>query len=256
MKKFLILLLIIFVVAACGFSDTKESKETKKMSSKKLKLEDQKQKASYSIGFNMGSRLREITSDLDLSIAAQGFMDGAGGDDKAQLKPEEMQKVIMAFNAEYRKKRDEKLKVQGEKNKAEGEKFLAENKKKPGVITTASGLQYKIIKEGTGPHPKSTDFVVVHYKGTFIDGTEFDSSYSRGKPATFPLTRVIKGWTEALQLMKVGGKWQLFIPPHIGYGKKGKGEIGPEATLIFEVEFLRIDNPKPRQKTPPKKEKE
>ena len=127
------------------------------------------------------------------------------------------------------------------KNKTTGEAFLADNAKKPDVVTTASGLQYKVIKEGDGAQPKATDRVIVHYAGTLIDGTLFDSSYKRGKPATFPLNQVIRGWTEAVQLMKVGSKWQLFLPPHLAYGSQGAGgTIGPDATLIFEVELLGI----------------
>ena len=128
-----------------------------------------------------------------------------------------------------------------EKNTTEGEKFLTENKNKPGVKTTASGLQYKVLKEGSGSPPKETDTVVVNYRGTLIDGTEFDSSYKRGEPATFPVNRVIKGWTEALQLMKPGSKSQLFIPANLAYGERGAGgDIGPNATLIFEVELLNV----------------
>src|SRR5204863_9102484 len=128
-----------------------------------------------------------------------------------------------------------------EKNTTEGEKFLAENKNKPGVKTTGSGLQYKVLKEGSGTPPKETDTVVVNYRGTLIDGTEFDSSYKRGEPATFPVNRVIKGWTEALQLMKPGAKYQLFIPSDLAYGPGGTGgDIGPNATLIFEVELMSV----------------
>jgi len=127
------------------------------------------------------------------------------------------------------------------KNKTTGEAFLAENAKKPDVVTTASGLQYKVMKEGDGAQPKAADKVIVHYAGTLLDGTLFDSSYKRGKPATFPLNQVIRGWTEAVQLMKVGSKWQLFLPPHLAYGSQGAGgTIGPDATLIFEVELLGI----------------
>jgi len=128
-----------------------------------------------------------------------------------------------------------------DKNQKEGEVFLAENKKKKGVITLPSGLQYQVIKEGTGKIPKATDTVTTHYRGTLIDGTEFDSSYKRGEPASFPVNGVIKGWTEALQLMKVGSKWQLFIPSNLAYGPQGAGQaIGPNATLIFEIELLSI----------------
>ena len=131
-------------------------------------------------------------------------------------------------------------------SKVEGEAFLAANKVKPGVVTTASGLQYKVITEGNGPQPKATDTVTVDYRGTLIDGTEFDSSYKRGQPATFPVSGVIKGWTEALQLMPVGSKWQLFIPPQLGYGDRGAGNsIPPNSTLIFEVELLSIQQKQP-----------
>ena len=138
----------------------------------------------------------------------------------------------------------------GDKNAADGEKFLAENKKKEGVKTTASGLQYKVLKEGTGESPKETDTVVTNYKGTLLDGTEFDSSYKRNEPATFPVNRVIKGWTEALQLMKPGAKYQLFIPSALAYGERGVGkDIGPNSTLIFEVELLSIKPPEPAADT-------
>jgi FKBP-type peptidyl-prolyl cis-trans isomerase len=254
MKRVFILSLIICVIAACGFTEANESTDVAKMFSKKLNLENQKQKASYSIGYNMGKNLRNISSEIDLFIVMQGLVDGEGGDEKAQLEMAEMQKVMMEFQAEMRKKYQEDKKKEGKNNKIEGEKFLKENAKKEGVKVTESGLQYEIIKEGTGPHPKSTDKVNVHYKGMFIDGKEFDSSYSRGKPATFLLNRVIKGWTEGLQLMKVGAKWKFFIPAEIAYGEKGKNEIGPNAALIFEIELLGID--KPKEKPEPKKGKE
>ena len=157
------------------------------------------------------------------------------------LSEEEMRTVMTAFQKEMAAKQAEMMKSQGEKNKKEGEAFLAENKKKEGVKTLASGLQYKVIKEGTGKTPKATDKVSTHYQGTLIDGTEFDSSYKRGEPATFPVNGVIPGWTEALQLMKVGSKWQLFVPSKLAYGEKGAGPIiGPNAVLIFTVELLAI----------------
>jgi FKBP-type peptidyl-prolyl cis-trans isomerase len=139
---------------------------------------------------------------------------------------------------------EQKQKQLGEKNKTEGTKFLEDNKKKPGVKTTASGLQYKVEKEGTGVQPKATDMVTVNYRGTLIDGTEFDSSYKRGQPATFPVNGVIKGWTEALQLMKQGAKYQLFIPATLAYGERAMGpDIGPNSTLIFEVELQDVKPP-------------
>ena len=142
-------------------------------------------------------------------------------------------------------KQQEMAKKLGEKNKAEGEAFLAENKKKEGVITLPSGLQYKVIKAGTGKKPKATDTVTVHYQGTLIDGKEFDSSYRRGQPVTFPVNGVIPGWTEALQLMEEGAKWQIFIPSSLAYGDRGAGrDIGPHATLIFEIELVSIQEQK------------
>ena len=162
-------------------------------------------------------------------------------DAKTLLSDKEAQEVMMTFQKEQMAKLNENARKLGEKNKKEGETFLAENKKKPGVVTLPSGLQYKILKEGTGRNPKATDTVVTHYRGTLLDGKEFDSSYKRGEPATFPLNGVIRGWTEALQLMKPGAKWQLFIPPQLAYGERGAGQdIGPNATLIFEVELIAI----------------
>jgi FKBP-type peptidyl-prolyl cis-trans isomerase FklB len=143
------------------------------------------------------------------------------------------------FKEEMTKKQEEAMKKAAEKNKKDGAAFLAENKKKEGVVTLPSGLQYKIITQGTGNTPKATDTVTVNYRGSLVDGTEFDSSYKRGQPATFPVNGVIKGWTEALQLMKEGAKWQLFIPSDLAYGEKGAGNvIGPNATLIFDVELI------------------
>ncbi|MCJ7833279.1 MAG: FKBP-type peptidyl-prolyl cis-trans isomerase, partial [Deltaproteobacteria bacterium] len=170
----------------------------------------------------------------------KGFKDALSGA-KPLLSEEEMRTVMTAFQKEISEKQAEKTKVLGEKNKKEGETFLAENKKKEGVKILTSGLQYKVVKEGTGKKPKATDKVTTHYQGTLIDGTEFDSSYKRGEPAAFPVNGVIPGWTEALQLMKVGSKWQLFVPSKLAYGERGAGpKIGPNAVLIFTVELLSI----------------
>jgi FKBP-type peptidyl-prolyl cis-trans isomerase FklB len=161
-----------------------------------------------------------------------------------------MREVRTAFQRDTRAKAEEKRRVQGEKNKADGEKFLAENKTKDGVITLPSGLQYKILSPGQGDSPKSNDVVSVHYKGSLLDGTEFDSSYKRNQPSTFNTSGVIKGWSEALQLMKPGAKWQLFIPSEIGYAERGSGQrIGPNAVLLFDVELLAI-NPPPKAAPP------
>ncbi len=200
---------------------------------KSPQLKDQKDKVSYGIGMNIGFNLSRQKVDINPDILAAGIKDAIAG--KPQLTSDQVKDVM----AQFEKDMEQKQKQAGEKNKTEGAKFLEENKKKPGVKTTASGLEYKVEKEGSGPQPKPTDMVTVNYRGTLIDGTEFDSSYKRGQPATFPVTGVIKGWTEALQLMKVGSKYQLWIPPSLAYGERSVSpEIGPNAALIFEVELL------------------
>ncbi|HEY4485862.1 MAG TPA: FKBP-type peptidyl-prolyl cis-trans isomerase [Nitrospiria bacterium] len=204
-------------------------------------LKTPKDKLSYSIGMDIGGSLKQQAIDIDPEILARGFQDVMKGD-KTLLTRDEAVQVITAFQQEMRAKIEAAKKTEGEKNKKEGEAFLAANKKKKGVKTTASGLQYKVIKEGTGAKPKATETVSTNYKGTLIDGKEFDSSYKRGQPVSFPVNGVIAGWTEALQMMKVGSKWELVIPANLAYGERGTGEnIGPNATLVFEVELLGIE---------------
>jgi FKBP-type peptidyl-prolyl cis-trans isomerase len=211
----------------------------------KPQLKDQKDKASYSIGYDIGDTFKKQKIELNIDALVTGLKESLAGKDAAMSK-EERDKTLQAFQKEMMEKQIAASKEAAEKNKAEGEKFLEENKKKDGVKTTTSGLQYKVIKEGSGASPKETDTVVTNYRGTLIDGTEFDSSYKRNEPATFPVNRVIKGWTEALQLMKPGSKYQLFIPSSLAYGERGAGQtIGPNATLIFEVELLSIKPPEP-----------
>src|ERR1051326_4405138 len=211
----------------------------------KPQLKDQKDKASYSIGYDIGETFKKQKIELNMDALVAGLKEAIAGKE-ATLSKDEREKTLQAFQKEMMEKQLAASKEAAEKNKAEGEKFLEENKKKDGVKTTASGLQYKVIKEGSGPSPKETDTVVTNYRGTLIDGTEFDSSYKRNEPATFPVNRVIKGWTEALQMMKPGSKYQLFIPPSLGYGERGAGQlIGPNATLIFDVELLSIKPPEP-----------
>lgn len=200
----------------------------------------EKQKESYALGMNLAHRLKDQPVDLDKDALVQGFKDELTGV-KTQLTDAEagveLQKLASVAQANAQKKEQEA----GEANMKEGEAFLAANKTKEGVVVLPSGLQYKIEKQGTGPKPAASDTVVCNYRGTFINGTEFDSSYKRGQPATFPVGGVIKGWTEALQLMPVGSKWELFIPSDLAYGARGAGGvIGPNATLIFEVELLSI----------------
>ena len=203
-------------------------------------LKDAKDKVSYSIGLDIGMTFQKQKMEINSDMLAAGVKDGLSGA-KPLLSPEEVRQVMTQFAKDMREKTAAANKEAAEKNTKEGEKFLAENKAKPGVKTTASGLQYKVEKEGNGTPPKETDTVEVNYRGTLIDGTEFDSSYKRGEPATFPVNRVIKGWTEALQLMKPGAKYQLFIPSNLAYGPGGTGgDIGPNSTLIFEVELLSV----------------
>ena len=211
----------------------------------KTQLKDQKDKASYSIGYDIGETFKKQNVELNPDTLFSGLKDALAGKE-ATLSKEDREKTLQAFQKEMMEKQIAASKEAATKNQAEGEKFLAENKKKDGVKTTASGLQYKVLKEGSGAAPKETDTVVTNYKGTLIDGTEFDSSYKRNEPASFPVNRVIKGWTEALQLMKPGAKYQLFIPSSLAYGERGAGQlIGPNATLIFEVELLSIKAPEP-----------
>ena len=203
-------------------------------------LKTDKEKISYSIGMDIGGSLKRGSVEVDPDLVAKGLKDSYGGgktmltEDQARQAIEDFQKTLMAKQAET-------MKILSEKNKADGERFLAENAKKEGVKVLPSGLQYKVIAPGTGKSPTTADTVTTHYRGTLIDGTEFDSSYKRGQPATFPVSGVIPGWTEALQLMKEGAKWQLFVPPGLAYGERGAGQvIGPNATLVFEVELLTV----------------
>jgi FKBP-type peptidyl-prolyl cis-trans isomerase len=216
---------------------------------KSPQLKDEKDKYSYSMGMSFGFRLEEQKAYINPDIVAAGLKDLLAG--KPQLTQEQAQNVIIQFQKELVQKQKEL----GEKNKTEGAKFLEENKKKPGVKTTASGLQYKVEKEGTGAQPKPTDIVTWTYHISSIDGTEFDA-YNAGQPTAMPVNGGIKGWTkaagkawgEALQEMKVGSKYQVFVPSDLAYGERSTGEIGPNATLIFDVELL---DTKPRPTPPP-----
>jgi FKBP-type peptidyl-prolyl cis-trans isomerase FklB len=200
-----------------------------------------KDKLSYTLGVNAGQNLQQQAIDIDPEMFARGLKDAMTGA-KITLTDEEMLQIIMAFQKEAMEKQTLKMKEIAEKNKKIGEDFLAENKKKEGVKTLPSGLQYKIIKNGKGKSPKITDKVTANYRGTLINGTEFDSSYKRGQPAKFPVNGVIPGWTEALKMMKAGSKWQLFVPSQLAYGEQGAGAIiGPNETLIFEIELLAIN---------------
>jgi FKBP-type peptidyl-prolyl cis-trans isomerase FklB len=213
-------------------------------------LKDQKDKVSYSIGMDIGRNIKRQNLDISVEALAAGIRD-VMGDGKPALTDDEAREVMNAFRTEMQSKQQSMAKEQGDKNKKEGEAFLAENAKKEGIKThtvklpngTNAVLQYKVLTAGTGPKPSTNDTVITHYRGTLIDGTEFDSSYKRGEPATFPVTGVIKGWTEALLQMPVGSKWQLFIPSDLAYGERGAGrQIGPNATLIFDIELIGIQD--------------
>ena len=213
-------------------------------------LKTDKDKESYAIGLNIGKSIQRDGVDVDPNILLRGMKD-ALSDAKPALTDDEAKAVMTSLQTRLRKQQAEKAQVAaeaakkvGEANKVTGDAFLAENKTKDGVVTLPSGLQYKILTEGTGPKPTATDTVVCNYKGTLLDNTEFDSSYKRNQPLTIPVGGVIKGWTEALQLMPVGSKWQLFIPSDLAYGPTAKGPIPPSSTLIFEVELLSIQDKK------------
>jgi FKBP-type peptidyl-prolyl cis-trans isomerase FklB len=250
MKKVLILLA---VAALFGFGCGKTEPETKSAGKKEITKADLKtedDRVSYSLGFSMGSSFKKDELQMNLEIFQEGMEDGFTGSEQI-LNEEEIRQTMMAFQKKVRAKKQaeymermEERKKQGEANKEKGEKFLEENKTKEDVVVLESGLQYRILEKGTGNSPKATDTVKCHYKGTTIDGEEFDSSYKREEPATFAVNRVIKGWAEGLQLMKEGGKWQFFIPSELGYGERGAGQnIGPNEVLIFEVELLGIEKP-------------
>ena len=208
-------------------------------------LTTDKQKGSYAIGLNIGKSIKQQPIDLDVPSLLRGIKDAASGATPA-LTDAEIQAALKTLQAQAQQKHDAEMEKLGEAGMKEGEAFLAENKAKDGVVTTASGLQYKILTAGTGPKPAAQDTVVCNYKGTLINGTEFDSSYKRGKPAEFPVGRVIPGWTEALQLMPVGSKWQLFVPANLAYGMRSPTPaIPPNSTLIFEVELISIKAQEP-----------
>ena len=233
MKQSLIFLAVVSL-ASTGFSQ------------QPTQLKDEKDKVSYSIGLDIGNTFKKQKMDINTEVLMAGIKDAQSGA-KPLLSEEQVKETMTAFSKSMVEKQTAAAKEAAEKNAAEGEKFLAENKAKEGVKTTPSGLQYKVLREGSGASPKETDTVVTQYRGTLINGTEFDSSYKRNEPTTFPVNRVIKGWTEALQMMKPGAKYQLFIPANLAYGERGAGQdIGPNETLIFEIELLSVKPSEPK----------
>ena len=214
------LLLVVLVLPGCG--------------GKKVTVETLKDKFSYSVGLNIGNEIKKDSISFDIDVLVQGIKDAQADSSKRLMTPQEAQQAITAYQQEMMSRR-------AETNRKEGQVFLEENKKKEGVITLPSGLQYKVVATGTGKPPRRDQTVITQYRGTLIDGKEFDSSYRRGEPATFVVGEVIPGWTEALQLMTVGSRWQLFVPANLAYGEMGRPPvIGPNATLIFEIQLLGI----------------
>ncbi len=212
-----------------------------KQESKKKALKTDSEKLSYAFGMDVGMALEKLPTEIDIDFFIEGVLDTFKEKDTL-LTAEQANEVRQAHFKKEQEKQAMEREAIAKKNIEEGKNFLEKNKKKKGVVTTESGLQYIIVKESDGPKPKETDKVKVHYRGTLIDGTEFDSSYKRNEPAVFPVNAVISGWTEALQLMKVGSKYTLFIPANLAYGERGAGQmIGQNATLVFEVELLGIE---------------
>jgi FKBP-type peptidyl-prolyl cis-trans isomerase len=242
--KRILLMMILFVLSSFACSD-----QSAKTPIKELNTSDEK--LSYAIGLEIGTSLKKLPAEIDLAIFIRAVEDGLKGKEPL-LTQQQAIEIKKEFGEKVQEDRARKRKELAEKNLKEGEAFLAENKKKKGVITTVSGLQYMVLQEGDGPKPKATDRVKVHYSGKLIDGTEFDSSYERGKPTTLSLKSVVPGWTEALQLMKVGSKYRVFIPSKLAYGNRGRRQkIGPNSVLIFELELLDIEKKPGGQVTTP-----
>jgi FKBP-type peptidyl-prolyl cis-trans isomerase FkpA len=241
MKKTAIAILITSAIGltACG------QKDTDLLKVEELKLETQAEQQAYAMGASVGQFIEqkmnnqaELDVKLDKKLVVKGFVAALQGE--SQLDMKEIQTLTLAMEAASREKQQAISEAKAKTNIAEGEKFLAENAEREGVTVTDSGLQYEVISEGDGASPTAEDTVTVHYKGTLLDGTEFDSSYSRGEPATFPLSRVIPGWTEGVQLMKVGSKFKFYIPAELAYGERSTGKITPNSTLVFEFELLDV----------------
>jgi len=244
-KKPIIAAACLALLAACSQQAEVKKAEVKQAEPAVLQLDSDNTKLSYAIGMDIGMSLKSLNADLDRTVLLAAINDRLDGN-KLKLSDEEAGKVKQAFFKKQADARAAEQKAAGEKNKADGAVFLASNGKKKGVTTTKSGLQYEVIKQTDGAKPKATDKVTVNYRGTLIDGTEFDSSYKRGQPVTFPLNGVIKGWTEGVQLMGVGSKFKFVLPSDLAYGPRGAGpKIGPDSVLVFEVELVSIGDPKP-----------
>jgi len=238
MKYKLMMALAISSIALLGCGEYKKSSDKTPAVSEISELSTPSQKISYVIGLNMGQSLKNDEIEIDLAALTQALKDTSSGHDP-RLSPEDMQQTMSAFQNNLQAKRAETIARVADENAKAGAAFLNENATKEGVVATESGLQYKVINAGDGARPSAENKVSVHYRGTLLDGTEFDSSYKRGEPVSFPVNGVIPAWTEALQLMSEGSKWELYVPADLAYGPSGAGaNIGPNATLIFEVELL------------------
>lgn len=247
MKKTIIAAVCLAMLAACS----QQAEVKKEAKPAELQLNDDGAKLSYAIGMDIGSSLKSLDADINRPALVAAINDRLDGK-TLKLSDEDAGKAKQAFFKKRAEKQAAEQKAAAEKNKKEGAAFLAENGKKEGVTTTDSGLQYEVIKQGDGAKPKATDKVTVNYRGTLIDGTEFDSSYKRGEPVTFPLNGVIKGWTEGVQLMSVGSKYKFVLPSDLAYGARGAGpKIGPDSVLVFEVELLGIGDAKPVESSKP-----
>ncbi|SDT86206.1 FKBP-type peptidyl-prolyl cis-trans isomerase [Desulfobacula phenolica] len=230
LKRLFLILIVVILFNPDAFANEKKEQAVEKA--------DLEKQISYALGYDIVDKLK-ANFELDLKFFIMGASDRHSN--QLKLTEDKLKELLVAFQQQARQRQIEQIKKDSEANRAKGIKFLEENMQKDGVVTLASGLQYKALLQGQGPFPKASDTVECHYKGTLIDGTVFDSSYQRGTPATFQVGGVIKGWIEALQMMKVGSKWQLFVPPDLAYGDRGAGRfIQPGSTLIFEVELLSI----------------
>lgn len=240
MKRISFTITLIVLVLCAGLFAQQQTAPTQTAPAQSASKMSDKEKTSYSIGLNIGMNLFEQEVTVDMPTLTKGIQDGLANA-KPALTEDEIRTVLTNLQKEVQTKQQAKQKALAEKNSKDAEAFLTANKAKEGIVTLPSGLQYKVITEGKGAKPAATDTVVTHYKGTFLDGQQFDSSYDRGEPATFTVNGVIPGWTEALQLMPVGSKWQLFVPSKLAYGEKGfQNVIPPNAALVFEIELVSI----------------
>ena len=234
-------IIAIGLLIACGGADTPTTQPSQNQQTPPEAKANFFEQASYALGLDIGQSLRQLEFDIDLAALARGMNDTLQGN-SPELSPQQAATIKQKLFAQLEAKQAKKIEAISDKNQDEGQAFLVANKEKEGVVATESGLQYLVLKEGDGQTPTPEDRVTVHYRGTLLDGTEFDSSYKRGEPTTFPVKGVIKGWTEALQLMKVGSTYRLFIPSELAYGSRGAGQkITPHSTLIFDVELLAIE---------------